>query len=307
MIYQDGIYGPAFAKRFAVTGVTRDKEYNLTKGTKGTKVFYFTANPNGEAETVRISLKPKPKLRKPVFEYNFSDLAIKGRNSIGNIITKHQLKKVVLKDEGVSTLGARNIWYDETVMRLNTENRGKYLGAFKSDDKIITIYKSGYYRLMSYDLSNHFEEDLLIIEKFYPDKIVNAVYYDGEKQQYYVKRFQIEETVKKQDFIGDNPDSFVYSVSMGYEPKLEIVFDAEKNKKHFENEIVLMSEFIAVKGIKAKGKRLSNHFIKEVIFHETVNENENIDLSPEIEEETIEKNDTRIDFEGNEPIQMTLF
>jgi len=307
MIYQDGIYGPAFAKRFAVTGVTRDKEYNLTKGTKGTKVFYFTANPNGEAETVRISLKPKPKLRKPVFEYNFSDLAIKGRNSIGNIITKHQLKKVVLKDEGVSTLGARNIWYDETVMRLNTENRGKYLGAFKSADKIITIYKSGYYRLMSYDLSNHFEEDLLIIEKFYPDKIVNAVYYDGEKQQYYVKRFQIEETVKKQDFIGDNPDSFVYSVSMGYEPKLEIVFDAEKNKKHFENEIVLMSEFIAVKGIKAKGKRLSNHFIKEVIFHETVNENENIDLSPEIEEETIEKNDTRIDFEGNEPIQMTLF
>jgi len=305
MIYQDGTYGNAFAKRFAVTGVTRDKEYNITKGAKGTKVFYFTSNQNGEAEIVKIYLKPKPKLRKPVFEFDFSELAIKGRSSIGNIVTKHQLKKVVLKDEGVSTLGALNIWFDDTVMRLNTENRGKYLGAFKSDEKIITIHKTGYFRLMSYDLSNHFDEDLLIIEKFYPEKIISVVYFDGEKQQLYVKRFQIEDSVKKQEFIGEGNGSFIHSLSIGYNPKLEIIFDNEKNKKHFEKEIVLLSEFTSIKGIKAKGKKLSNHMIKDVIFIDET-ENEVIELSPEIEEVNSEIDDIKLD-NNSEQLQMTLF
>ncbi len=305
MIYQDGTYGNAFAKRFAVTGVTRDKEYNITKGAKGTKVFYFTSNQNGEAEIVKIYLKPKPKLRKPVFEFDFSELAIKGRSSIGNIVTKHQLKKVVLKDEGVSTLGALNIWFDDTVMRLNTENRGKYLGVFKSDEKIITIHKTGYFRLMSYDLSNHFDEDLLIIEKFYPEKIISVVYFDGEKQQLYVKRFQIEDSVKKQEFIGEGNGSFIHSLSIGYNPKLEIIFDNEKNKKHFEKEIVLLSEFTSIKGIKAKGKKLSNHMIKDVIFIEET-ENEVIELSPEIEEVNSEIDDIKLD-NNSEQLQMTLF
>ncbi len=319
MVYQDGIKGSAYVKRFAVVGVTRDKEYDLTKGSKASKVLYFTANPNGEAEVVKVILKPKPKLKKTLFDFDFSELAIKGRSSQGNILTKHLVKKVDLKGEGVSTLGARNIWYDETVMRINTETRGTYLGAFKTTDKILTIMKSGYYRLLSFDLSNHFDEDMIIIEKYNPEKVISVVYYDGEIQKPYVKRFQIEESDKKQDFLGEHPDSVVYAVSNDWLPQAQIIYDDIKNGKHFDDEIVLLADFIAAKGFKAKGKRLSNHFVKEVIMLEPLPyENENtIELSTEIEEiET--KLDPFEDFgnvserkvdeeDGDEPVQMTLF
>ncbi len=318
MIYQDGNNGSAYVKRFAVVGITRDKEYDLTKGSKGTKVLYFTANPNGEAEVVKIILKPKKKKKKTSFDFDFSELTIKGRGSMGNTLTKHLVKKVALKDEGVSTLGARNIWYDETVMRLNTESRGIYLGAFKADDKIITIMKSGNYKLMNFDLSNHFEEDMVIIEKYNPEKIISVVYYDGEIQKTYIKRFQIEESDKKQDFLGEHPDSYVFTISNDYLPQVEVVYDDVKNGKHYDSETVLLADFIAVKGFKAKGKRLSVHFVKEVIMLDPLPyENENtIELSTEIEEIAtvpdpfedfgkITERGTQSD--DDEPIQMTLF
>lgn len=316
MVYQDGTHGSAYVKRFAVVGITRDKEYDLTKGSKGTKVLYFTANPNGEAEVVKVQLKPKPKLKKTSFDFDFSELAIKGRNSMGNTLTKHLVKKIFKKDEGVSTLGARNIWYDETVMRLNTDNRGLYLGAFKANDKILTIMKSGCYKLLSFDLSNHFDEDMLIIEKYNPDKIISAIYYDGEIQKAYIKRFQIEESDKKQDFLGEHPDSFVYALSIDYLPQAEIVFDDVKNGKHYDNEIIQLADFIAVKGFKAKGKRLSNYAIKEIIMLEPLPyENENtVELSTEIEDistpdpfEDFGKLSERQAGSDDEPIQMTLF
>jgi len=319
IVYQDGSHGSAYIKRFAVVGVTRDKEYDLTKGSKGSKLLYFSANPNGEAEVVKVILKPKPKLKKTIFDFDFSELAIKGRSSQGNILCKHLVKKVALKDEGVSTLGARNIWYDETVMRLNTETRGIYLGAFKTTDKILTVMKSGYYRLLSFDLSNHFDEDMIIIEKYNPEKIISAVYYDGETQKSYVKRFLIEESDKKQDFLSEHPDSFMYAISNDWLPQAEIIFDDKKNGKPINNEILLLADFIAVKGFKARGKRLSNHFVKEVVMLESLPyENENtIELSTEIEEiepksdpfedfgkTTERKGDTE---DGDEAIQMTLF
>jgi topoisomerase-4 subunit A len=185
----------------------RDKEYNVTKGTEGSKILYFTCNPNGEAEVVKIFLKLKPKLKKLSFEFDFSDLAIKGKGSQGNILTKHGVKSIVKREEGVSTLGARDIWYDDTVKRLNTDERGTYLGAFKSDEKLLTIQKSGYYKKMNYDLSNHFAEDMLLIEKFNPKKIISVIYFESSNEMFYLKRFQAEteNNINRQiEFIGDN-------------------------------------------------------------------------------------------------------
>ncbi|KAF5054262.1 DNA topoisomerase 4 subunit A [anaerobic digester metagenome] len=213
MIYQDGKNGAAYVKRFAVVGITRDKEYSLTKGTAGSKVLYFTANPNGEAELVKVNLKPRPKLKKPVFDFDFSELAIKGRNSQGNILTKYAVKKISQAEAGISTLGARDIWFDDSIRRLNTEGRGRLMGAFSGDDKILTITQSGHYRLFNFDLANHFDEDLLIIEKFNPEKPVSVVYFNGEKQFYYLKRFLVEPSDKKTDFLGEEPETKLISVS----------------------------------------------------------------------------------------------
>jgi topoisomerase IV subunit A len=263
-------------------------------------------------------LKPKPKLKKTNFDFDFSELAIKGRSSQGNILTKHLVKKVVLKDEGISTLGARNIWYDETVMRINTESRGIYLGAFKPTDKILCIMKSGNYRLMGFDLTNHFDEDMMIIEKFNPEKIITAVYYDGEVKKPYVKRFLIEESDKKQDFLGEHPDSFIYIITNDWLPQIEVIYDEKANGKHHDNETVQLADFIAVKGFKAKGKRLSTHAVKEIVLLDPLPyENENtIELSTEIEEieapllpseENQKTAENNADEDDDEPKQMTLF
>ncbi|MCO5265297.1 MAG: DNA gyrase/topoisomerase IV subunit A [Lentimicrobium sp.] len=264
MVYQDGKAGGAFIKRFSVLGVTRDKEYVLTKGTKGSKVLYFTANPNGEAEVIKVILKPRPKLKKPVFDFNFGDLAIKGRSSQGNTLTKYPVKKISLSEAGVSTLGARDIWFDDSIRRLNTEGRGRYLGAFSGDDKILTIMQSGQYRLYNFDIANHFDEDMLIIEKFNESKPVSAVYYNGEKEFYYLKRFQVEITDKKTDFIGEEPDSKLIEVSTDWLPRFVIVFDDKINNKVLDDEEVIASEFIDVKSPKAKGKRLTTYAVKKI-------------------------------------------
>ncbi|MBK6346876.1 MAG: DNA gyrase/topoisomerase IV subunit A [Bacteroidales bacterium] len=264
LAYQDGKTGGVYVKRFAVVGVTRDKEYNLTKGTKGSKVLYFTANPNGEAEIIRVALKPRPKLKKPVFDFNFGELTIKGRNSQGNILTKYAVKKISQEEAGVSTLGARDIWFDDSIRRLNTEGRGRLLGAFAGDDKILTIMQSGHYRLFNFDISNHFDEDLLIIEKFNEKKPLSVVYYHAEKEFYYLKRFQVEITDKKTDFIGEDAASKLIQVSADWLPRFLVIFDDKINNRVIDDEEVTASEFIDVKSHKAKGKRLTTFAVKKI-------------------------------------------
>jgi len=319
MVYQDGKYGSAYIKRFAVKGITRDKEYDLTKGSAGSKVLYFSSNSNGEAEVLKIILKPKPKLKKTAFEFDFSLLAIKGRQSQGNLLTKYLIKKVEKKEDGVSTLSARNVWYDDSVMRLNAEGRGTLLGAFKGDDKILTVYKSGHYKLSNFDLSTHFDDDLIFIEKFRADRIISVVYYFTEKLALYVKRFAIELTDKKTDFVGLDEGSTLVLISFDWIPQLEIVFNNEGVRNPRENEIINVADFIEAKGYKAKGKRLHTHEIQEVTwidplpFEDPLNVVEAEVADEEIEEvEETEFYDPFPEEEERKPLdgdatQMTLF
>ncbi len=287
MIYQDGPRGASYMKRFFVKGVTRDKEYELTKGTKGTKVLYFTANPNGEAEVVTVYLRHKPKLKKPVFDLNFSNLAIKGRGAAGNQLTKHQIRKVVLKDQGVSTLSALNLWFDENVLRLNVDKRGKYIGAFKGDDKIISMFPSGNYRTTGFELSLHFEVLPLLIEKFNPSRIITAVYFDGESGQHYIKRFHPELSDKFQSFIGDHPDNRLISISVATYPRLKVNLVPGGKKQKTEEEINV-DEFIGVKGFKAKGKRLSIYEVESIEWLEPLIPDESPE--EEAEQEMVDEN-----------------
>lgn len=262
IVYRDGLNGAIMVKRCAITGITRDKEYDISKGTKGSKVLYMSVNPNGEAEVVKVYLRPRPRLKKPVFEYNFSDLAIKGRQSMGNVLSKYAIHKIVLKEEGISTLGGRKIWFEEEVLRLNADGRGIFLGEFHADEKILVITKSGKFRLSTYDLMNHFEDDLLIIEKFRPEKIFSAVYYDADLEFYYLKRFTFEPTDKLTSFIGDNEESRLLKITEVDYPRLEVSFGGRH--KNRENEIIEVADFIGIKSYKAKGKRLSNYEVKVV-------------------------------------------
>ena len=263
VVYRDGKTGFAYMKRFAVTGVTRDKEYDVTMGNKGSRILYFSNNPNGEAEVLRVILKPKPRIKKLVFEVDMGELTIKGRQSMGNILTKYDVHKITLHERGISTLGGLKIYFDPDVQRLNADKRGKYLGEFKGEDKILVIYKSGEYQLYNYDLSNHFENNILAIEKFDPSKILSVVYYDAEQEYYYVKRFEIEETLNKLiGFIGENPGNKLVSVTWVRYPRFEIEFGGKNSDR--ENEIIEVAEFIGIKSWKAKGKRLSNFHVENI-------------------------------------------
>jgi topoisomerase-4 subunit A len=260
-IYRDGKNGRFMVKRFSVLGITRDKEYSLTKGTAGSRVMYFTANPNGEAEIIKVELKPKPRLKKTSFDFDFASIAIKGKNSIGNTLTKFPVRKIEIRQEGVSTLGSLNIWYDDTVQRLNTDGRGILLGAFAGGDRIFTLLQSGAYRLTSFDLSTHFDEDMIHIEKFVQGKVVTVVYQDSGSKQYYIKRFIPETTDKKVDFIEDGDRMIAYS--MDPLPRLGVYYDPKQKTKGPDTETVVVHEFIGIKGYKAKGKRLSNLAVKK--------------------------------------------
>lgn len=264
VVYRDGKTGFSYMKRFSVTGVTRDKEYDVTQGTQGSRITYFSANPNGEAEVLKILLKPKPRIKKLAFEVDMAELAIKGRQSMGNILTKHEVHKIALKEKGISTLGGRKIWFDEDVLRLNADKRGKFLGEFFGDDKILVIYKHGDYELYSFDLSNHFDPGIVHIEKFNPDKIMSVVYYDAEQDYHYLKRFDIEEVEgRRTRFIGEHAENKLVHFTWEKYPQLEIGFGGKHEGR--ENEIVDVDEFIAVKSWKAKGKRLSNYTVNKVI------------------------------------------
>jgi topoisomerase-4 subunit A len=280
IIYQDGRTGKVLVKRTAITGVTRDKEYDLTRGKHGSKILYFSANPNGEAEIIKVFLKPKPRLKNLVIEYDFGELAIKGRFSIGNILTKYAVHKINLKEKGVSTLGGRKIWFDEDVCRLNVDGRGKFLGEFGGDDKILIITKRGIFRTSNFDLSNHFEDDILIIDKFVEHKVFSVVYFDGMKNYYYLKRFVIDSSEKEQIFIKEHPDSKLVSITEVEYPRFEISFGG-KNKDR-KSEIVEVAGFIGVKNFKAKGKRLSNYQVSNIEELEPVVKKEGV--KEEIEE-----------------------
>ena len=267
MIYQDGKTGPSMMKRFAVKSITREKEYDLTKGTKGSKIHYFSVNPDGHREVVTVQLRPRQHLKRLKFDIDFGELLIKGRGSAGNRVTKELISKVVQKEVGASTLAAIKVWYDDVVGRLNHEGRGKYLGQFRGEDKILTLFKSGHYRLTNFDLSNRFSDDLISIEKWHPDRPISCVYYDGEKELHYVKRFLCEVTSdKKVLFISEDKNSHLDFASTAYKPLIRIVYNKHlKATKHLPDKIEDLSEFIDVKGMKAQGNQLTKLKTKEIL------------------------------------------
>jgi topoisomerase-4 subunit A len=266
MIYADGKSGLSMAKRFNVTGITRDKEYELTKGNKGSKVLYFTANPNSESEVVTVTLAPTAPARNKVFDFDFAELLIKGKGSQGNIVTKYPVKKIVQKSLGESTLGGREIYYDEVIGRLNTENRGRYLGSFNTDDTILVIFKDGSYEQTSFDITNHYDvANIEILQKFDPERVISVVHMDGESKIYYVKRFKIETTTigKRFSFINESKGSKMVAVSTHEAPQVEVKMQREK-KGEKESESILLSAFIDVKGWKATGNKLNYYKVHDV-------------------------------------------
>ena len=262
MVYQDGTNGPCMMKRFAVDAITRDKEYDLTAGTKNSKVLYFTANPNGEAEVLNVLLRPRPHLKKLRLEVNFAELDIKGRGAKGNILTKHLISKITQREALGSTLSARKLWYNEVVNRLNDEERGELLGSFKGDDKVLAVYKSGVYKLYEPQVTIHFEDDVLLVKKFNPQDVASVIYFDGEKQQYQVKRFEIEVNDRRNVFITEHAESRLEFFSFGYKPVVSVVFN--KKGKPQEPETIDLTEFISVKGMKAVGNRLTTDSIDSI-------------------------------------------
>ncbi|MES2837587.1 MAG: DNA gyrase/topoisomerase IV subunit A [Bacteroidota bacterium] len=271
LIYQDGKSGPIMMKRFFVSGVTRDKAYDLTKGSSGSNVLYLTVNPNGEAEVLTMHLKAIPKVKNLVFDVDFGKLAIKGRSSIGNIVTKYPVRKIIFKEKGGSTLGARGFWFDDTIHRLNTEGKGQFLGDFTGDDKILTVTQDGFYKLYNYDLTNHFDENIILIEKFKADKPLSVIYFDGEKKEFYIKRFMVELTDKKNLIITEAEGSYIELVSSYAEPKIDVKYAKEKGKE-IEDAHYNLAEVIEVKGLKARGNRFTTHKIKEINLHPSPDE-----------------------------------
>jgi topoisomerase IV subunit A len=305
IVYQDGKDGPLYAKRCAISGLTRDKEYNLTQGTPGSKIVYFSSNANGEAEVIKIHHKPKARLKKLVFEFDFGQLAIKGKSSMGNILTKNAVHKISLKEKGLSTLGGRKIWFDDTVYRLNVDGRGLFLGEFSSDDKILVITKNGFFRNVGFDLTNHFEDNILIIEKFKPGKVYSTVYWDAEQQFYYLKRFVIEESEKPQCFINEDTASKLISLTEVEYPRFEIKFGG-KNKDR-ENEIIEVAEFIGVKSYKAKGKRLTSYMVENINEIEPVINKESAPVNEEAtDSDQVVDDEPKFSNSHEDPAQMKL-
>ncbi len=310
VVYRDGKTGSFYIKRFPVTGVTRDKEYDLTKGKPGSRIAYFSANPNGEAETIKVILKPKPRLRILQFEKDFSDIDIKGRSAMGNILTKADVHRIQLKHKGLSTLGGRKVWFDPDVFRLNYEGGGKYLGEFQGDDMILVTTRGGDYRICNFDLTNHFPADILHIEKFDEGKVWSAALFDADQGYAYLKRFTLEASEKPLNFLGDNPDSRLFLLTDVVYPRVKVIFGG--NDDFRESLEIDVEEFIGVKSYKAKGKRISNFEVKTVEELEPVRfpepeaepqETMKVEIDEENGENTISDADLRDEITG----QMKLF
>ena len=303
VIYRSGKLTPHYIKRFAVQGVTRDKDYDLTRGKPGSRIAYFSANPNGEAETVKVYLKPKPRLRILTFEKDFSEIAIRGRGAMGNILTKSEVHKITLKQKGVSTLGGRKVWFDPDVLRLNYDERGIYLGEFHGEDRILVVLKNGDFYTTNFDLTQHFSANILRIEKFNLDKVWTAALYDADQKFTYLKRFTFEDSEKILNFMGDNPDSSLYLLSDVYFARINAIFGGDDD---FRDPLEIdADEFIGIKSYRAKGKRIANYEVKTIeeleplrfpeVDEEELLGSKKIEISAEDDDTDIGENETDID------------
>ena len=312
VIYREGKTSLSYAKRFAVTSITRDKEYDITQGTPGSSILWFTVNHNGEAETVKIYLRPRPKLKKTIDEYDFSQLGIKGRASRGNLVSKNPIQRITLKSKGISTIGGKDIWFDEDIQRLNEDGRGLHLGQFNTGDHILAVFKDGTYYTTSFDLSNRYQGELLRIEKYDANKVFTALYYDKSVASFYVKRFAFEVSDNTSlSFISESKGSYLVELSDDLHPQFEIIFGGKNVNR--DPECVDAEEFIAKKGIAAKGKKVSAFDVKKVHFIEPIHKPED-DIVPEASEAEnqageIDDSDVEdpIDITIDEDIQLTLF
>ena len=293
VLYRDGFNGAIYAKRCPIKGITRDKEYDITKGTPKSTILYMSVNPNGEAEVLRVYFKPRPRLKKPVVDLDFSGLMIKGRQSQGNIFARYPIHKITLKEKGVSTLTGQNIWFESDIKRLNTDGRGELVGEFEGNDKIVVFKASGQYYVTGFGISQYFPEDLLMLEKYDPDKIYSVAYYDASQQFFYVKRFRAEEIPDKlQLFIDESEGSYLVAVSGDRFPQLKVTFGGAHTGK--EALCIDVEEFIGEKSHKARGKRVTNYEVKKLEFIEP--------LEKEVEEKEVPEaeNDPKVNETGSE-------
>lgn len=307
MIYRDGKSGPSYIKRFNVSGVTRDKPYDLTAGTKDSMVLYFSDNPNGEAEVITVLLRQVGSVKKLKFDLDFATMAIKGRASRGNTVTKYPIKKIELKEKGISTLKPRRVWFDDTVQRLNVDGRGELLGEFRPNDRLLIVNQSGKVKTIIPELTTHFEEGMIVLEKWVPNKPISAIYFDGEKERYFIKRFLVENENKEEIFITENPKSQLEIVSTDYRPVAELVFAKVKGVQK-ENQIIDMENYIAIKGIKALGNQLTADKLKQVNLLEPLPYDPPVEEIPEEMEVTGETDaeDTNITLEDDGQITLSL-
>ena len=311
LVYQDGKGGPVLMKRFAVTSLTRDREYDMTRGTKGSKIWWFSANPNGEAEILRVTLKEKPRLKKLQFDVDFADIAVKGKGAIGNLVTRNDVHRISLKERGTSTLGGREVWFDPDVLRLNYDGRGFSLGEFFGNDLVLVVLKNGQFYTSTFDATNHYEDNILFIEKFRPKVVWTAVLNDADQGYPYIKRFAFEATAKKQSFIGENADSQLLLISDKKYPRFRVVFGGVDEFR--EPLVVDAVDYIGEKSFKAKGKRLTTYTVGNIeeIEPREVPEEE-VEAVPEVDiepakvvksDDIINQNDVRDELTG----QMRLF
>ena len=303
MIYRDGKSGPSYIKRFNVSGVTRDKAYDLTNETAGSQVVYFSCNPNGEAEVITILLRQIGTVKKLKFDIDFANLAIKGRGSKGNLVTKYPIKKIELKEKGISTLLPRKVWFDDTVQRLNVDGRGELLGEFRPSDKILIISQTGKLKVITPELATHFDQDMVVLEKWVPKKPISAIYYDGEKERYYIKRFLVETENKEESFITEHPNSQLEIVSTEYRPVAELIFPKVKGVQK-ESMTVDIESYIAVKGFKALGNQLTTDKLKQVNLLEPLHYELPVEVVPEkiVMDDNIDETAVELDDDG----QITL-
>ncbi|WP_461534111.1 DNA gyrase/topoisomerase IV subunit A [Sinomicrobium sp.] len=307
LVYKDGKGGASYIKRFNVTSITRDREYDLTQGKKGSSVLYFSANPNGEAEMITVFLRQAGSIKKLKWDIDFADVLIKGRQSKGNLVTKYAVKRIELKEKGVSTLKPRKIWFDDTVQRLNVDGRGELLGAFRGEDRLLIINQSGVVKTITPELSTHFEDEMIVLEKWNPKKPISAIYYDGEKERYFVKRFLVEHGNREELFITEHPKSQLEVVSTDWKPMAEVEFVKPRGKQAKENLTVNLEEFISVKGIKALGNQLTTDKVRQINLLDPLPYEVPEELEPEdievVDEESVEgkkeddKDRTQISFE----------
>jgi topoisomerase IV subunit A len=296
MIYRDGKGGPSYVKRFSVTSITRDREYDLTNGLKDSLVHYFSANPNGEAEVVTVLLRQVGSIKKLKWDLDFADILIKGRDSKGNLVTKYSVKRIELKEKGISTLKPRKIWFDDAVQRLNVDGRGELIGEFRGEDRLLIIRQSGVVKTIIPELTTHFDDDMIVLEKWIPKKPISAIYFDGEKERYFVKRFLIENEGKEETFITEHPKSHLEIVSTDWKPVAEVEFTKERGKDRKDNQLVELESFITIKGINALGNQLTKDKVNTIslldpIPYEAPEEIPANDIEV-VDEETFETNST---------------